>query len=360
MRVLVWYWGRRGAGAQYTRHLVHALNAIPGAEVFVSLSSENPLSFETLGSSQGGQILEVHRPGGAVRAMFGPRRNIGAYARTVKADVVLHCMVSPHTIPAWSRFRGLPIVSVVHDPEPHPGDEKWFVDLAWRMALRRSTRIVSPSKIVAAKLRQRTAVPVDAIPFGPLIELVSPHDLWDPAGPITFAGRLAQYKGLDLLADAWSRLGDEADCQLVVAGEAPADGTMDAVLDQLTAVGADVRRGWLTESELGAILAGSRAVVLPYREASQSGLVPIAHALGIPVLATNVGALQLQVGDGGWIVDPSESGVREGLRHIMANPRSVQLTHDLIVATKRTTWGDVALEMLQTLEIASRQHQEVS
>jgi glycosyltransferase involved in cell wall biosynthesis len=54
-------------------------------------------------------------------------------------------------------------------------------------------------------------------------------------------------------------------------------------------------------------------VVLPYREASQSGVVPLAFANGRPVIATDVGALGEAVEDGvnGLLV---ESATVEGLR----------------------------------------------
>jgi glycosyltransferase involved in cell wall biosynthesis len=46
------------------------------------------------------------------------------------------------------------------------------------------------------------------------------------------------------------------------------------------------------------LVAGADAVVLPYREASQSGVAPMAHGLGVPVVATPVGGLAEQLRDG--------------------------------------------------------------
>ena len=42
-------------------------------------------------------------------------------------------------------------------------------------------------------------------------------------------------------------------------------------------------------------MAGADVLVLPYIEASQSGLIPIARALGTPVVVTPVGGLPEQV-----------------------------------------------------------------
>ena len=43
MRMLVWYWGRRGGGPRYTLELVRALAARPDVDLTVSLSSGNEL-----------------------------------------------------------------------------------------------------------------------------------------------------------------------------------------------------------------------------------------------------------------------------------------------------------------------------
>ena len=53
----------------------------------------------------------------------------------------------------------------------------------------------------------------------------------------------------------------------------------------------------MPETEIGALLAWSDALVLPYREASQSGVVAAALAAGRPVIATSVGGLREQLRD---------------------------------------------------------------
>ena len=355
MRVLVWYWGRRGAGAQYTLQIVRALNALPGIEVYASVSNANELASETISRAQGGQIIRVHSMLGAATAVLDPRRSIGAYARSIGADVVLHPMISPHTLVSWRTLRGTPIVTVVHDPEPHPGDKRPIADAAWRKALRRSARIVAPSALVGQRLRLLTDRPVDVIPFGPLIDVddgsagSAGSAGWDPDGPITFIGRLLAYKGLDLLAEAWSRL-EPGRCRLVVVGEG--GGSIEPVLAQLVASGAEVRQGWLSEADLVSTLTGSRAMVLPYREASQSGLVPIAHALGIPVLASDTGALPEQIGPGGWIVAATVNDFTAGLKVLIADPREVKRCHDLLKYELGPNWTEVGSDMARTLRTA--------
>ena len=55
--------------------------------------------------------------------------------------------------------------------------------------------------------------------------------------------------------------------------------------------------GWISLSQLEEIIAESEAMVLPYKSASQSGLVDIAEAFSTKVITTPVGGLIEQVGN---------------------------------------------------------------
>jgi glycosyltransferase involved in cell wall biosynthesis len=61
--------------------------------------------------------------------------------------------------------------------------------------------------------------------------------------------------------------------------------------------GVTVENRWVAEHEIGAIIAWSDALVLPYREASQSGAAAAAIAAGRFVVATRVGGLIEQLQD---------------------------------------------------------------
>ena len=67
-------------------------------------------------------------------------------------------------------------------------------------------------------------------------------------------------------------------------------------MDSLRACrGVTVENRWVPETEIGALLAWSDALILPYREASQSGVAAAALAAGRPVIATCVGGLREQL-----------------------------------------------------------------
>ena len=59
-----------------------------------------------------------------------------------------------------------------------------------------------------------------------------------------------------------------------------------------------VENRWIDESEIAGIFARTDLAVLPYREASQSAVVAIAFAVGMPCVATPILGLCEQITDG--------------------------------------------------------------
>ena len=107
-------------------------------------------------------------------------------------------------------------------------------------------------------------------------------------------GRLRAYKGLDLLQDAWREL-PPGRFTLRVVGDGPAEQLAPGFAG-LPGVVLEPR--WVAEAEIPQLMEAADALVLPYREASQSGVIPMAHALGLPVVATPAGGLAEQLRDG--------------------------------------------------------------
>ncbi len=107
-------------------------------------------------------------------------------------------------------------------------------------------------------------------------------------------GFVRAYKGYDLLADVWERLGANAP-RLLVMGELHAEDQRQ-VLERLAATGrADVRTGYVADEALHTALAAADALLLPYATASDSGLLHLARALGVPVLASDAPELAASV-----------------------------------------------------------------
>lgn len=239
--------------------------------------------------------------------------------RRLRPDVV-HLQESIGTDPrlvlaAGARPRRFALT--VHDPVRHPGERKSRSGSLGNRALVRAAGLIF---VHAEALREeleevaRPRAPVVVVPHG--VDPFTPEPLPDrPA--LLFFGRLGHYKGVDVLLDAmgevWARL---PEATLTIAG----DGELDdhrALRDERVTL----RRGYLPDEEVPALFAASRCVVLPYRQASQSGVGSLAKRYGRPMVVSEAGGLPELVADGSGLTAPAEdpSALAESLLRLLGD-----------------------------------------
>jgi glycosyltransferase involved in cell wall biosynthesis len=360
MRILLWYWGRRGGGAQFTLGLARALAARPEVRLRLSLSAQAELLDDFRALDRPIDIVETYR--GALGFATGltrlPRLRQHFLEVTRDVDLVVSGMAhlwTPLIVPvmASSPARYVP---VVHDASPHPGDLAWGWNWRLRRELQAASAAVALSGSVAAALAERA-------PGLPLIRMDLPALLAtrpeaqaraaDPAAiRLLFFGRLQKYKGLDLLGEAFRILRQaHPGTTLRVVGQG------DAGAELANLPGVQVERRWVPEPEIPRLLAEADAVVLPYREASQSGIVPQALAMGVPVVATPVGGLleQVRPGHGGVLADAADAAAFARALATLAEPGRLAALRREAEATGRaqTDWAKAADTLLAGLSRVS-------
>jgi glycosyltransferase involved in cell wall biosynthesis len=135
---------------------------------------------------------------------------------------------------------------------------------------------------------------------------------------LLFFGFIRQYKGLDLLLTAMAdeRIRKE-NIHLLVAGEFYEDarpyqelirekGLQDRIL---------LRTNFIPDSEVRNYLCAADCVVQPYRNATQSGVTPLAYHFEKPMIVTNVGGLPSLVPHekSGLVCTPDPAGITEAI-----------------------------------------------
>ena len=125
---------------------------------------------------------------------------------------------------------------------------------------------------------------------------------------VLFFGLIRPYKGLLNLIEAMPLLRQRVDCDLLVAGEFYDDKSKYTASVERLGIGAHVRfeDHYIPNEAVAPYFAAADVVVLPYLEASQSGIIPIAYDFGTPVITTRVGGLPEAVAEGvtGLLVEP--------------------------------------------------------
>lgn len=109
-----------------------------------------------------------------------------------------------------------------------------------------------------------------------------------------FFGFIRKYKGLDLLLEAMQEIRkDPRNIKLMVAGEYYEDEKEYNELIARLGIGDSLimRTQFIPDSEVKYYLCAADVVVQPYRNATQSGVTPLAYHFEVPMVVTNVGGL---------------------------------------------------------------------
>lgn len=109
-----------------------------------------------------------------------------------------------------------------------------------------------------------------------------------------FFGRIDKYKGISTILKAYA-LDYNGEEKLVIAGK----GVLTE--EEMQMIDKDKRiiliNRYIEDEEMVWLFQHARAVVLPYIEASQSGIIPISYQYGVPVITSNVAGLVQYVED---------------------------------------------------------------
>jgi glycosyltransferase involved in cell wall biosynthesis len=304
--ILLWYWGRRGGGAHYLLELAKAMSKDPDIVLHISMSKQCDLYHEIKKLGLPGiEVDTYHNASSALaslRNLAATRRAFFDYLKDNKIDTVICTMQhlwNPFMLSAIRQSHCRYIVTV-HDASLHNGERlalyQWWLD--WE--IRRADGYVVLSDHVKRELRARHRLPRDRIvvaPCGPFNQFSTARRLVRfpvmPPRRLLFFGRIIAYKGLDLLLEAYRELKlNYSNLSLTICGAGDLS-PYEAKLRDLRDVTVDNR--YIPECEVTSILEKADLIVLPYREASQSGVMLLAEAAGVPVVGTPAGALMEQI-----------------------------------------------------------------
>lgn len=307
MRIALISLARRGGMVHFHAELANALHKIlPETIAITSLSaSSSYYSPEIL-------KLNVNTGRGAVGTLLNAVNPFLLYRlykllQRCQADI-FHIVASHEWNPLLAQFfriLGKPMVFTLHDPEHHLG-APFYTRISDGILIKKSNAIIVLSKLGKAQLLSKGVMQekIFHIPHGMYSFFTQWHkEKVQQEKILLFFGRIEPYKGLGLLLKAFTKVaGDLPDWKLVIAG----NGDLTPYSSDLQHPQIEVINKYIPDEEVTGLMERSRIVVLPYIEATQSGVIPIAYAFARPVIATDVGSLKEMVihGSTGLLIPP--------------------------------------------------------
>lgn len=143
------------------------------------------------------------------------------------------------------------------------------------------------SKNVYSQLYPSQKDKVYMLPLGPHMpegKAICPIEIKNQSDYFMFFGRIDKYKGIDVLLNSFSKWNGSR--KLVIAGS----GKLQP--NEIEIANKDARviliNRFIKDEEMPYLFENARAIVLPYKDATQSGILPIAYMCGKPVICSNV------------------------------------------------------------------------
>jgi glycosyltransferase involved in cell wall biosynthesis len=220
------------------------------------------------------------------------------------------------------------LVLTIHDPRHHLGDQgsqktpQALYDFGFRQASEVIVHAEEMSKVVSSEI----GIPNSRLTVIPHIYLGEDGEPNKPTNGdpsmILFFGRIWPYKGLEYLIRAEPLISAKVpDVKIVIAGRGEDFERYRRMMsnpDRFV-----VYNDYVSNEDRKRLFAEAAVIVLPYLEATQSGVVPLAYAFQKPVVATAVGGLPEMIEDGktGYLVRPKDvEGLADAVLDLLLNP----------------------------------------
>jgi glycosyltransferase involved in cell wall biosynthesis len=254
------------------------------------------------------------------------------------------------------RKKGVKVVSVLHNVKPH---EKRIGDKTLsRYFLKQNDAFVVMSKAVRDDLLSFIPdakyilhpFPIYSQFGDPIDKVEARNKLQIPLDKkvLLFFGLIRNYKGLDLVIDAFDKVSD--DYYLVIAGESY--GKFDDYQKQIDSNKNRERImqhiKYIADDEVSTFISAADLNVLPYKTATQSAVVAMAYQFDSPVLVTDVGGLKDMVepyGTGVVVDEPDSQLIANGIETFFKNNMQSECKNNIRKFKANYSWDNLAKEV---------------
>lgn len=258
---------------------------------------------------------------------------------------------------------GKKLLFTIHDYKPHSGEEGKFKIFGcyWnnRFIIKRNWWVVLQNQAdycLAKSENTEASDNIYFIPFGIFENYLYWSDKQDIDAEydVLFFGRISDYKGLKYLLQAILQIQTTSkDISICIAGS----GDLSVYLPLIEQVGnCKMINKYISSSDLVGLIMGSKMVVCPYTDATQSGVIMTAFAFNKPVIASAVGGFPEIIVDGktGFLVKPKDvNDLSDKIRLLHKNEELISEISANIEKFKNLSdfnWESIASQYLKLYE----------
>ncbi len=360
------YIGKKGGGSLYAYEMTKGL--VQNGVKVIAIIPENIENMKMWATLPGCQLVKIkgYKDNyfsffcAFFRTLFVERRKIKKACKGIDISSVYIPMIQPLSLMINSCFKKKKCIVTLHDPIPHKGAGRISTFIGKRTAVKADDIIVLSEKFLnfTAKYYRHDLRRVHVIPHGifDYYKNVYDSDLkykYDTEKiNFLFFGRITPYKGLDVLAEAYEKLSHEyPNIALTVVGNgdfSPYEKTY-ADLKNVTVI-----NRWIRDEEVYGYFEDKNVVtVLPYIEATQSGVIPVAMACESMVICTDCGGLSEQVEDGvtGKLVASGDADeFYKAMKNVVEKGIDQQIIENAKKHVEDLSWSKLAMQLYNIIE----------
>ena len=308
-KILVNYIGKSGGGPAFALEFAKGL-AINGCEVYAVMSEfvDNRELWNRCELIKDVYYVKTNEFRGKkyyVKAQLDfilkGRRKLKQYFKDIEFDYVITTMQHLWSLDVSRLVNAKKIVWICHDPIPHSGSGKMDTYLGNEFAKIADETIVLTKSFIPV-VSQRWGISEKHIHFMPhgRQKMYKQYEMEKSANSninFLFFGYLREYKGLRILARAFKVIHQKyKNITLTIAGSgdfSPYESEFKGIEDVF------VNNRYIADDEVEEFFAKDNlVVVMPYLDATQSGVSLMAMEFGAVIIASNTGGLKEQLNDG--------------------------------------------------------------
>ncbi len=189
------------------------------------------------------------------------------------------------------RFRNKKLAYIIHDPVAHTGEERGRVDKLNNIYFPYINRFITYSEFAGQLFKQnypkyKDLVSVFQMPVYHSLN-IGEGKLAEVKSKVVFFGRISPYKGVELFYEASASLASKyPGTEFIIAGKTIED-YHPAFLTNNPYSNIIIKNKFIDLEELYELMHDASFCVLPYLDATQSGVIMTAYAFGLPVLVSD-------------------------------------------------------------------------